>query len=126
MTSIGPEHLELVGYRRERRARERRGDRGAAVGRHRRRARERADELEPFLAGTTSTCGASTPPTSSARDGGWRFRVGGRELVLRLPFAQRHLAENALAALTAYDALGLPLERAQEGADRSRPLALAR
>ena len=56
------------------------------------------------------------PADVERADGGWRFRVGGRELVLELPFAQRHLAENALAALTAYEALGLPLERAQEGA----------
>jgi UDP-N-acetylmuramoyl-tripeptide--D-alanyl-D-alanine ligase len=40
--------------------------------------------------------------------------------VLRLPFDQRHLAANVLAALEAYDALGLPLERAQEGASRIR------
>ena len=42
---------------------------------------------------------------------------------LELPFDQRHLAENVLAALTAYDALGLPLERAQEGASRDPALA---
>ncbi|MCZ7587588.1 MAG: hypothetical protein M5U27_01720 [Gaiella sp.] len=35
---------------------------------------------------------------------------------LELPFTQRHLAGNLVAALTAYDALGLPLERAREGA----------
>ena len=46
--------------------------------------------------------------------------MGGRELELELPFTQRHLAENVLAALTAYDALGLPLERAEEGAARDR------
>ena len=51
---------------------------------------------------------------------GWRFVVGGRELVLRLPFDSRHMAANALAALTAYDALGLPLDRAQEGAAQIR------
>ena len=45
----------------------------------------------------------------------WSFAVGGRELSLELPFTQRHLAENVLAALTVYDALGLPLERAHEG-----------
>jgi UDP-N-acetylmuramoyl-tripeptide--D-alanyl-D-alanine ligase len=43
--------------------------------------------------------------------------------VLELPFTQRHLAENVLAALTAYDALGLPLQRAVEGA---RSIALSR
>jgi UDP-N-acetylmuramoyl-tripeptide--D-alanyl-D-alanine ligase len=45
-----------------------------------------------------------------------RFRLAeGRELELDLPFDQRHQAENALAALHAYDALGLPLYRAAEG-----------
>ena len=40
------------------------------------------------------------------------------DLTLTLPFTSRHMAENTLAALVAYDALGLPLERAQAGADR--------
>jgi len=35
-----------------------------------------------------------------------------------VPFTQQHFAENMLAALTAYRALGLPLERVQEGASR--------
>ena len=34
---------------------------------------------------------------------------------LELPFTQRHLVSNTLAALHAYDALGLPLDRAAEG-----------
>jgi UDP-N-acetylmuramoyl-tripeptide--D-alanyl-D-alanine ligase len=58
-------------------------------------------------------------PTDAERRGGdrWRFRVTGEEVELRLPFRQRHLAENTLAALLAYHVLGLPLERAQEGID---------
>jgi UDP-N-acetylmuramoyl-tripeptide--D-alanyl-D-alanine ligase len=45
-----------------------------------------------------------------------RFRLGAdRTIELELPFEQRHQAENALAALHAYNALGLPLERAGEG-----------
>ena len=47
-----------------------------------------------------------------------RFDVRGRKLELELNFSARHHALNMLAALLAYDALGLPLERAQEGADR--------
>ena len=47
-----------------------------------------------------------------------RFDLRGRKLELELNFTARHHAENALAALLAYEALGLPLERAQEGADR--------
>jgi UDP-N-acetylmuramoyl-tripeptide--D-alanyl-D-alanine ligase len=45
-----------------------------------------------------------------------RFRVDGHEVELELPFTQRHHALNALAALNAYAALGLPLDRAAEGA----------
>jgi UDP-N-acetylmuramoyl-tripeptide--D-alanyl-D-alanine ligase len=47
-----------------------------------------------------------------------RFDVRGRKLDLELNLTARHHAENTLAALLAYEALGLPLERAQEGADR--------
>jgi UDP-N-acetylmuramoyl-tripeptide--D-alanyl-D-alanine ligase len=42
--------------------------------------------------------------------------VGAQELELAFNFSARHHALNALAALHAYDALGLPLERAREGA----------
>jgi len=42
--------------------------------------------------------------------------VGGTTVELEVPFAARHQAENTLAALAAYAALGLPLERAGEGA----------
>jgi UDP-N-acetylmuramoyl-tripeptide--D-alanyl-D-alanine ligase len=42
--------------------------------------------------------------------------VGGRELELTFNFVARHHLLNALAALHAYDALGLPLDRAHEGA----------
>jgi UDP-N-acetylmuramoyl-tripeptide--D-alanyl-D-alanine ligase len=46
------------------------------------------------------------------------FDVRGRKVELELNFAARHQALNTLAALLAYDALGLPLERAHEGAGR--------
>ena len=41
--------------------------------------------------------------------------IGGRELELTFNFVARHHLLNALAALHAYDALGLPLDRAHEG-----------
>ncbi|MBA2614513.1 MAG: UDP-N-acetylmuramoyl-tripeptide--D-alanyl-D-alanine ligase [Actinobacteria bacterium] len=44
----------------------------------------------------------------------------GERLVLEFPFASRHNATNALAALGAYRALGLPLEGAQRGASEVR------
>ena len=49
--------------------------------------------------------------------------VFGERLTLELPFASRYNAENLLAALAAYRALGLPLDRAQEGAGQ---IALSR
>jgi UDP-N-acetylmuramoyl-tripeptide--D-alanyl-D-alanine ligase len=47
-----------------------------------------------------------------------RYRVGGRELELPFNFTARHHALNALAALHAYDALGLPLADARRGSSQ--------
>ena len=55
----------------------------------------------------------------------WRFPLAGGEVALTLPFTARHMAENTLAALVAYEALGLPLDRAQAGADCDHALPLA-
>ena len=118
VASIGPEHLELVGSLED-------------------VARANAEAIEALPAGGVAVVPAGEPllePYLRAdidvrrfdrgapeRDGDrWLFRIAGRELRLALPFTQRHLAENVLAALTAYDALGLPLERAHEGAARIR------
>jgi UDP-N-acetylmuramoyl-tripeptide--D-alanyl-D-alanine ligase len=116
VTSIGPEHLELVGTiddvaRANAEAIDALPDDGVAV--------VPADEprLEPHLRSGLDV--RRFDRTAVARDGDrWTFRVDGQVVSLELPFTQRHLAENVLAALTAYDALGLPLGRAQEGADR--------
>jgi UDP-N-acetylmuramoyl-tripeptide--D-alanyl-D-alanine ligase len=114
VTSIGPEHLELVGTVED-------------------VARANAEALEALPAGGIAVVPADEPllepylrsdfdvrrfdSSEVAReDGGWRFHVDERDVALALPFTQRHLAENVLAALTAYAALGLPLERAHEGA----------
>jgi UDP-N-acetylmuramoyl-tripeptide--D-alanyl-D-alanine ligase len=114
VTSIGPEHLELVGT-------------VADVARANAEAIEALpsggvagvpnDEalLEPYLRSDLDV--RTFERASVERDGAeWSFDVGGRRVTLALAFTQRHLAENVLAALTAYDALGLPLERAVEGA----------
>ena len=66
---------------------------------------------------TTSRSAASTAPAIAARGHEWTFPLAGGEITLTLPFTARHMAENTLAALVAYEALGLPLERAQAGAD---------
>jgi UDP-N-acetylmuramoyl-tripeptide--D-alanyl-D-alanine ligase len=54
----------------------------------------------------------------SARDGRSRLKVSafGRPLTIEFSFSGRHNATNALAALAAYNALGLPLGKAQRGA----------
>ncbi|MFN8222393.1 MAG: UDP-N-acetylmuramoyl-tripeptide--D-alanyl-D-alanine ligase [Gaiellales bacterium] len=131
VTSIGPEHLELVGTvadvaRANAEAIEALPPGGVAV------VPANTPELEPhltrddielrrFAADSVAREKADRPVSDGANPGArWRFVVGGTELSLGLPFDQRHLAQNVLAALTAYDALGLPLGRAQEGAGRIR------
>ena len=116
VTSIGPEHLELVGSvedvaRANAEAIAALPTGGIAV------VPSHEPLLEPFLRADVEV--RRFDRSSVERDGDvWRFAVGGHELRLELPFTQRHLAENVLPALTAYDALGLPLDRASEGAAR--------
>jgi UDP-N-acetylmuramoyl-tripeptide--D-alanyl-D-alanine ligase len=54
----------------------------------------------------------------ATRDGRSRLKVNafGRPLTIEFSFFGRHNATNALAALAAYNALGLPLGKAQRGA----------
>ena len=80
-----------------------------------------ASELEPFLRADVTVRRFSADDVLSAEVDGDRtravFSIGGRELQLTLNVVARHQLVNALAALHAYDALGLPLGRAHEGAD---------
>ena len=118
VTSIGPEHLELVGSledvaRANAEAIEALPEGGIAV------VPAAEPLLEPYLRDDVDVRGFDRG--SVERDGElWRFVVAGEPVRLELPFTQRHLAENVLAALTAYHALGLPLDRAHEGAARIR------
>ena len=75
-----------------------------------------APALEPHLDRDDLELRRFDPNDAELEDHTGRFRVDGRELELELPFTQRHHALNALAALNAYAALGLPLDRAAEGA----------
>ncbi len=115
ISHIGPEHLELLGTV-ERVAQANAevvaalSPDGTAV------VPSDAPELEPFLARDDVTIRRFSGDDVEMADGGARFRVDGREIELELPFTQRHHALNTLAALHAYAALGLPLERASEGA----------
>jgi UDP-N-acetylmuramoyl-tripeptide--D-alanyl-D-alanine ligase len=118
VTSIGPEHLELLGSveavaRANAEAIGALPEGGIAVvpaGCH---------ELEPYLRADVDV--RTFDPNTVARAGSrWRFPLRDAVIELELPFTQRHLAENVLAALVAYDALGLPLERLEEGASKIR------
>ena len=101
VTSIGPEHLELVGTVDD-------------------VARANAEAIDALPSGGTAVVPAGEsllepylrddlvvrrfhPESVEREDDGWRFALDGEDMVLPLPFAQRHLAENVLAALTAYD-----------------------
>lgn len=112
---IGPEHLELLGT--VERVAEANAEAiaalpagGTAV------VPARAELLEPFLGRAEVRIRRFGPEDVQRRDDEvTAFRVGAEEVELELPFSQRHLALNTLAALHAYHALGLPLDRAHEG-----------
>lgn len=61
-------------------------------------------------------------PVELRDDGGCRsrFAVDGETITLDLSFSSAHQLANALTALAVYRVLGLPLERAQEGASQIR------
>ena len=115
VSHIGPEHLELLGS--VERVAEANAEAiaalptgGTAV------VPARCAELEPFL-GRDDVAYRRFDRDDVELDGvRGRFRLDGRVLELELPFTHRHHAVNALAALHAYAALGLPLERVGEGA----------
>jgi UDP-N-acetylmuramoyl-tripeptide--D-alanyl-D-alanine ligase len=115
---IGPEHLELLGS--VERVAEANAEAiaslpagGTAV------VPAAADALQPFLLREDIAIRGFRAEDVRG-NGAPRFTVGESMVELELPFTQRHLALNTLAALHAYDALGLPLDRAHEGAARIR------
>ena len=115
VTSIGPEHLELVGSvenvaEANAEAIAALPSGGIAV------VPADADELEPHLGRDDIEIHRFDRDTIDGGGHDWRFLVGDRVIALTLPFTSRHMAENTLAALVAYAALGLPLERAPAGA----------
>lgn len=123
VTSVGPVHLELLGtVERVAQAKaeliESLPPGGTAV--------VPAGEayLEPYLGRSDIEIarfgdgGDVTLSYFAAREGSSRIRVEafGRPLTLRFSFSSRYNATNALAALAAYHALGLPLGKVQKGA----------
>jgi UDP-N-acetylmuramoyl-tripeptide--D-alanyl-D-alanine ligase len=111
---IGPEHLELLGSvervaEANAEAVEALPPGGIAV------VPARASELEPYLIRDDIELRRFHPDDLEPGEDATRFTVGDEQVELALPFTQRHLALNTLAALHAYAALGLPLDRAHEG-----------
>lgn len=121
VSHIGPEHLELLGSvervaEANAEAIEALPSGGTAV------VPARARELEPYLDRDDLEMRRFDPDDVTRVDAGGRFRfqLGADELELTLPFTQHHQAVNTLAALHAYTALGLPLERVSEGVSSIR------
>lgn len=113
ITNIGPVHLELLGSL-------------EAVARAKAELLDVVEEavlpdeplLDPYVPAGLPVRRFSPADVLSFEHGVAVFRFDGRELELNLDLAMAHNAVNALAALHAYAALGLPLDRAQEGASQ--------
>ncbi|MGZ4354719.1 MAG: UDP-N-acetylmuramoyl-tripeptide--D-alanyl-D-alanine ligase [Gaiellaceae bacterium] len=111
ITNIGPVHLELLGSL-EAIARAK----AELLGFVEQAVLPEEPLLEPFVPDGLPVRRFTREDVVSFEDGRGVFRVDGRELELELNLPQRHNAVNALVALNLYAALGLPLDRAQEGA----------
>jgi UDP-N-acetylmuramoyl-tripeptide--D-alanyl-D-alanine ligase len=119
ITSIGPVHLELLGT--VERVAEAKAEVVAALPAGGTAVIPDEPLLEPFVQRDDVEVRRFRPDDvvlfePTAYGSHIRLRVGERELDLDFPFTARYQAQNALAALHAYDALGLPPDAAQEGA----------
>jgi UDP-N-acetylmuramoyl-tripeptide--D-alanyl-D-alanine ligase len=111
ITAVGPVHLELVGSvdgvaRSKAELVAALPEGGIAVV-------PESDALEPHLRDDIEIRRVG-PVDVELRDDGAHVLFQGERI--RFPVTSRHQAQNALTALTAYDALGLPLDRVAEGA----------
>ena len=111
ITAVGPVHLELVGSV-EGVARSK-AELVAALPEGGIAVVPRSDDLEPHLRDDIEIRRVG-PVDVELRDDGAHVAFGGGRI--RFPLTSRHQAQNALTALTAYDALGLPLDRLEESA----------
>jgi UDP-N-acetylmuramoyl-tripeptide--D-alanyl-D-alanine ligase len=112
VTAVGPVHLELVGSvdgvaRSKAELLRALPEGGIAVV-------PRSPELEPYLPPGLNVRRVGDVDVELREDGA-HIAFGGARI--RFPLTSRHQAQNALTALVAYEALGLPLDRLQEGAD---------
>ena len=110
---VGPEHLELLGT--VERVAEANAEAIAALPSGGVAVVPAVGPLDPFLTREDVVFRRFSADEVATFDGVTRFTVDGELVELELPFTQRHLASNTLAALHAYDALGLPLDGAAEG-----------
>jgi UDP-N-acetylmuramoyl-tripeptide--D-alanyl-D-alanine ligase len=115
ISAVGPVHLELVGSV-DGVARSKAelvdalpGDGVAVV--------PESPDLEPYLRDDVEIRRVG-PVDVELREDGAHVAFAGRRI--RFPLTSRHQAQNALTALTAYEALGLPLDRVDEGAANVR------
>ncbi|HUQ21950.1 MAG TPA: UDP-N-acetylmuramoyl-tripeptide--D-alanyl-D-alanine ligase [Gaiellaceae bacterium] len=111
ITTVGPVHLELVGSvdgvaRSKAELVDALPDDGIAIV-------PSSAELEPHLRDDIEIRRVG-PVDVELRDDGAHVAFGGGRI--QFPLTSRHQAQNALTALTAYDALGLPLDRLPESA----------
>jgi UDP-N-acetylmuramoyl-tripeptide--D-alanyl-D-alanine ligase len=119
VSSIGAEHLELLGsVENVARANAEAIDALPSGGISVVPIQNRAPELEPFLTRTDIDLRRLDAGDVTLDGASAEFRLGSGTVRLELPFARRHLLENTLAALTVYEALGLSLDRAQQGASQ--------
>ncbi|HXV02670.1 MAG TPA: UDP-N-acetylmuramoyl-tripeptide--D-alanyl-D-alanine ligase [Gaiellaceae bacterium] len=78
-------------------------------------------ELEPYLRADLELLRVGEDVRLLSFEGGrLAADIGGEKVELDVPFQARHQAENTVTALAAYTALGLPVERVQEGAQAIR------
>ena len=111
ITAIGPVHLEIVGSvdgvaRSKAELIAALPEGGIAVV-------PKSADLEPHLRDDIDVRRVGPVDVELREDGAHVAFGGGR---IRFPLTSRHQAQNALTAMTAYDALGLPLERLPESA----------
>ena len=111
ISAVGPVHLELVGSV-DGVARSK-AELVAALPSEGIAVVPDSPDLEPYLRDDIEIRRVG-PVDVELRDDGARVAFAGE--LIRFPFTSRHQAQNALTALTAYDALGLPLDRLAESA----------
>jgi UDP-N-acetylmuramoyl-tripeptide--D-alanyl-D-alanine ligase len=111
ITAVGPVHLELVGSV-EGVARSK-AELVAALPENGIAVVPTSDDLEPHLRDDIEIRRVPPVDVELREDGAHIAFAGGR---IRFPLTSRHQAQNALTAMTAYDALGLPLDRLAESA----------